>query len=86
MYKRQVEPDALDKMFAKGKAENREVRGVSDHKFIRSIYFRDPNGYVIELTAKRANHEREMDPAVNGARRKLAEWQQDKKGTDPISG
>ena len=52
----EVEPDALDQMFAKGKAEGREVRGVSDHKFIRSIYFRDPNGYVIELTAKVPGH------------------------------
>ena len=48
----EVEPDALETMFAKGKAEGREVRGVSDHRFIRSIYFRDPNGYVIELAAK----------------------------------
>src|SRR5471032_1319241 len=48
----EIEPDALDRMFAKGKAEGREVRGVSDHRFIRSIYFRDPNGYVIELAAK----------------------------------
>ncbi len=52
----------LDRMFAKGKAEGREVRGVSDHKFIRSIYFRDPNGYVIELTAKVPGMERDMDP------------------------
>src|SRR4029450_9791373 len=58
----EVEPDALDKMFAKGKADGREVRGVSDHKFIRSIYFRDPNGYVIELTAKVPGMERDMDP------------------------
>ena len=36
---------------------------ISDHGFIDSIYFRDPNGYVIELTAKRANHDEEMDPA-----------------------
>jgi hypothetical protein len=35
---------------------------------------------VIELTAKRDNHEREMDPKVNEARRKLSEWQADKKG------
>jgi catechol-2,3-dioxygenase len=27
------------------------VRGPVDHRFVRSIYFRDPNGYVIELTA-----------------------------------
>ena len=40
-------------MFAKGKAAGIETRGISDHEFIDSIYFRDPNGYVIELTAKR---------------------------------
>ena len=39
-------------MFAEGKARGIETRGVSDHGFIHSIYFRDPNGYVIELTAK----------------------------------
>src|SRR3954463_8254955 len=58
----EVSPEALDRMFAKGKAEGREVRGISDHKFIRSIYFRDPNGYVIELTAKVPGRESEMDP------------------------
>ena len=31
--------------------EGREVRGPVDHRLVRSIYFRDPNGYVIELTA-----------------------------------
>ncbi|HZB54139.1 MAG TPA: VOC family protein, partial [Reyranella sp.] len=71
----EVEPDALDKMFAKGKAEGREVRGVSDHKFIRSIYFRDPNGYVIELTAKVPGMERDMDPKQNHARDILNGWQ-----------
>ena len=55
-----------------------ETRGISDHGFIDSIYFRDPNGYVIELTAKRENHEREMDPRANDARRKLAEWQKNR--------
>ena len=62
-------------MFAKGKAEGREVRGISDHKFIRSIYFRDPNGYVIELTAKVPGHESAMDPAKNHARDILNDWQ-----------
>ena len=65
-------------MFKRGKDEGREVRGISDHKFIRSIYFRDPNGYVIELTAKRENHERAMDPETNRARRTLEDWQQRK--------
>jgi catechol 2,3-dioxygenase-like lactoylglutathione lyase family enzyme len=79
----EVEPDALEKMFAKGKADGREVRGVSDHKFIRSIYFRDPNGYVIELTARMPNHAKEMDPAKNGAREKLDKWQAAKKQHAP---
>src|SRR5436190_2361582 len=75
----EVEPDALDKMFAKGKAEGREVRGVSNHSFIRSIYFRDPNGYVIELAAKVPGRESEMDPSTNRARDILNRWQVEKK-------
>ena len=75
----EVEPEALERMFAKGKAEGREVRGISDHKFIRSIYFRDPNGYVIELTAKKAGHEAAMDPAKSHAREILNGWQVSKR-------
>ena len=68
-------------MFAKGKAEGREVRGISDHKFIDSIYFRDPNGYVIELTAKKAGHDAAMDPTKSRARDILNEWQKAKPKT-----
>jgi catechol 2,3-dioxygenase-like lactoylglutathione lyase family enzyme len=75
----EVEPEALDRMLAKGKAEGREVRGPSDHKFIRSIYFRDPNGYVIELTAKVPGREADMDPAKSRAREILNDWQVRKK-------
>src|SRR5215467_8158594 len=64
----EVEHDHLLKMFARGKEEGREVRGISDHHFIDSIYFRDPNGYVIELTAKNAGHETAMDPVKSHAR------------------
>jgi catechol 2,3-dioxygenase-like lactoylglutathione lyase family enzyme len=71
----EVESDVLDRMFAKGKAEGREVRGVSDHGFIRSIYFRDPNGYVIELAAKVPGRESAMDPEKSRARDLLDEWQ-----------
>ncbi len=74
----EVDPPALEDMFAKGRARGIETRGISDHGFIRSIYFRDPNGYVIELAAKTAVHAREMDPAVNGARAKLECWQRGK--------
>ena len=46
-----VEPDVFDRMLEKGGTEGVEVRGPVDHGFCRSIYMRDPNGYVIELTA-----------------------------------
>ena len=65
----------------KGKARGIETRGISDHEFIHSIYFRDPNGYVIELTAKLPGHDRAMDPATNGARVKLDRWQAAKRQT-----
>jgi catechol 2,3-dioxygenase-like lactoylglutathione lyase family enzyme len=71
----EVPHEVLERMMAKGKAAGIEVRGISDHQFIDSIYFRDPNGYVIELTAKRAGHDAAMDPAKNGARGKLDSWQ-----------
>lgn len=71
----EVERAVLEPMMAKARAAGVEVRGISDHRFIDSIYFRDPNGYVIELTAKRPSHDREMDPSANGARAKLDAWQ-----------
>jgi catechol 2,3-dioxygenase-like lactoylglutathione lyase family enzyme len=71
----EVEPDELERRFADGKRRGIDTRGISDHGFIRSIYFRDPNGYVIELTAKMPNHDKAMDPAVNGARARLERWQ-----------
>ena len=70
----EVAQPVLAEMMAKGKAQGVETRGVSDHGFIDSIYFRDPNGYVIELCAKRPDHDAAMDPAHNGAREKLQRW------------
>lgn len=74
----EVEPEVLEPMMAKGKLAGIETRGISDHGFIDSIYFRDPNGYVIELTAKRADHAERMDPKTNDARGMLQRWQQSK--------
>ena len=70
-----VEPDVFDKMLQKGKAEGREVRGPVDHAFVRSIYFRDPNGYVIELTASTGVHQEIMDPAISKPHDALERWQ-----------
>jgi catechol 2,3-dioxygenase-like lactoylglutathione lyase family enzyme len=74
----EVNTETLHRMLEKGKAEGREVRGISDHGFIHSIYFRDPNGYVIELTAKVPGRDQALDPAANGARRILDAWQAEK--------
>ncbi len=74
----EVTPENLRRMLAKGREAGMAPRGISDHGFIDSIYFRDPNGYVIELTAKRPDHDQQMDPARNGARDKLDSWQKRK--------
>lgn len=73
----EVDYPEMEAMFAKGKEAGIEARGIADHGFIHSIYFRDPNGYVIELTAKTA------DPSVMVAKGEkahdaLADWQRTK--------
>jgi catechol 2,3-dioxygenase-like lactoylglutathione lyase family enzyme len=70
----EVNPDVLQPMLGKGREWGIEVRGPADHGMLESIYFRDPNGYVIELCAKRAGHDAAMDPALNGARAALQSW------------
>jgi len=74
----EVDEAVLSDMLAKGTACGIETRGISEHEFVRSIYFRDPNGYVIELTAKTPEHARLMDPATNRARELLDQWQSSK--------
>ena len=78
-----VTHDHMMAMMAKGKALGMHVRGVSDHHFIDSIYFRDPNGYVVELTAPRPNHDDVTDSSKNQARAKLDTWQRDKTQSAP---
>lgn len=69
----EVEMDHLNYMLEKGKKEKRETRGISDHGNFHSIYFRDPNGYVIELAAPVKN-----DPPKD-PHQVLSEWQNNKK-------
>jgi catechol 2,3-dioxygenase-like lactoylglutathione lyase family enzyme len=72
----EVSRDHLYAMFEKGKASTIETRGIADHGFIDSIYFRDPNGYVIELTTKRDDHDKVLDSTR--AHAVLAKWQKEK--------
>lgn len=74
----EVDSQTLHEMFERGRQEGIEVRGIADHDLIHSIYFRDPNGYVIELTARTERHDGLMDPALNDARKILDNWQANK--------
>lgn len=69
----EVNMETLHCMFAAGKAAGIDTRGISDHGGIHSIYFRDPNGYVIELTARV-----EGAGAGGDAHARLAQWQAQK--------
>jgi catechol 2,3-dioxygenase-like lactoylglutathione lyase family enzyme len=55
-----------------------EPFGPAELEALRSIYFRDPNGYIVELTTKLDNHDEVMDPDKNDARAILDQWQADK--------
>lgn len=72
----EVSPDDLHIMLVKGKNAGIDTRGPSNHGMVESVYFRDPNGYVIELCAKRPGHDSEFNPDL--AREKLDAWQRAK--------
>jgi catechol 2,3-dioxygenase-like lactoylglutathione lyase family enzyme len=76
----EIPPADLQAWIALGRERGIEVRGPSDHGGFDSIYFRDPDGYVVELVAKKSGHDSMMDPAQNGARAKLEHWQRTKPG------
>ena len=47
-----VSQESLTPMLDLAARRGIEHRGISDHGFIQSAYFRDPNGYVVELAAE----------------------------------
>jgi catechol 2,3-dioxygenase-like lactoylglutathione lyase family enzyme len=67
-------PMAVEKALGNAKARGLPTRGPSDHEFIKSVYFRDPNGYVVELAVKEPNHDAWMTAEANTAHGKLADW------------
>lgn len=74
----EVDRETQRRMFEKSTELGIERRGVSDHGFIHSVYFRDPDGYVVELATRLAGHDEGMDPERNDARAILDRWQQAK--------
>jgi catechol 2,3-dioxygenase-like lactoylglutathione lyase family enzyme len=49
----EVSAEELEAASERAKARGLELRGPVDHSFIRSIYLRDPDGYVVELCERR---------------------------------
>ena len=76
----EVGAEDMQAMYEEGKALGIETRGISDHDFCRSVYFRDPNGYVIELSTREPGYDAAMDPARSRAREILNDWQTGKAG------
>ena len=70
----QVDRTTLEAMLEKGRSLGMENRGIVDHRMFDSLYFRDPNGYVIELACKRSGHDDAMNGAQDQARAKLDRW------------
>jgi glyoxylase I family protein len=65
--------DALKAMKARLEANGVEVLGITDHHIFDSIYFFDPNGVRLELSAQRAD-EFQMLEESKTAHARLAEW------------
>ena len=63
----------LEAMKARLQAEGVEVLGVTDHHIFKSIYFFDPNGVRLELTAQLAD-DAQMNRESTTAHARLAEW------------
>mgnify|MGYP000250263171 FL=1 len=70
----EVSRDVLFERFESGRRMGIETRGITDHGFIESIYFRDPNGYVLELAAKTT----QVFASESSARDALNAWQASK--------
>ena len=65
--------EQLEQVKARLEANGVEVVGVTDHHIFKSIYFFDPNGIRIELTAQLAS-EMQMREESRQAHARLAEW------------
>jgi catechol 2,3-dioxygenase-like lactoylglutathione lyase family enzyme len=67
----------LEQAKARLQAAGVDVVGVTDHKFVKSIYFFDPNGIRLELTTVTAGADY-LDNASASARAKCDAWTQEK--------
>lgn len=74
----EVEPEELKARLQRDTAAGVPVFGPAELEYLTSIYYRDPNGYIIELTCRKEGYDDGMDPSKNDARGILDQWQVDK--------
>ena len=75
----EVSEEKLHAMFKKGKESGIETRGISDHGFIHSAYFQDPNGYCVELTTPVMKEKRNAQEERRNAITLVEKFAQDSK-------
>lgn len=73
----EVDRETLDRFLEKSKAAGQPAFGPAQLEYLLSIYFRDPNGYIVELTTRTEGYDDGMDPDKNDARAILDAWQAD---------
>jgi catechol 2,3-dioxygenase-like lactoylglutathione lyase family enzyme len=67
----------VETMKARLEANGVSVVGVTDHGFVKSIYFFDPNGIRLEFTAETATQD-ELNEYARSAHAALATWTKEK--------
>ena len=77
----EVDQPTMIAMYNKAEAAGTPPHGPAELEALTSIYFRDPNGYIVELTVRRPDHDEVMDPEQNDARGILDRWQAEKLAT-----
>jgi glyoxylase I family protein len=71
--------EEVERAKARLEAAGVDVIGVTDHKFIKSIYFFDPNGYRLELTHELAREEADYIAKKHAAAHgELSAWTEEK--------
>jgi catechol 2,3-dioxygenase-like lactoylglutathione lyase family enzyme len=74
----EMDRDTQQRLGERARASGMEVRGPSNHGPMDSLYVRDPNGYVVELTAYKPGQERAPFTPSPDARAILDDWQRSK--------
>ena len=74
----EMDRETQQRLAGRARAAGIQVRGPSDHGPMESLYVRDPNGYVVELTAYKPGRAAEPMPAGAEARARLDDWQASK--------